>query len=1430
MFTFKHVAEGDGLLKTCHMKLFCNIFEQIYRRNMANFRTLTVLWMACVFSSIALAQEKSIDSIEFTHPFDELEQGWWNISLHGGFSFLTADVDPEVFKGSGVGVSLGRNLFYEKNALLVTDFRLRFQYGIAQGLSTEAFEGIQNNTALNGSRLNTDGLNYDRDPGFIYQNYRSSILQTAFEIPIYFNPARMNNRLHFGVFAGLGLGWYHADIDQLNASGLAYDYANDEAFDLDDLSNAAARDALNDAWDREFETNADGFDEEFLKFTIMPSFGAELGVIADNNIVVGLGHRFSLTRTDLLDGSQWNPNNTESEDMDFLHFSHIFVKWNIPVKQKKSVPPSISKLSPEVNEVNTREPLAVIRAKLDNVKSVNDITILHNGLPHNVIQYYQKELASNVPLVEGINEILITVSNNDGTDQELFIFNYIPSNRSSGRKEKAEISFVNPAVDGQTIAGIALPMEAQIVGIKSDQEVRLFLNQQEIKDFKYDIVSAKLSSNLTLRPGENEIKILALNKNGISQALRKFTADTSGAVVNIDVLQPAEPELTTTNKQLNLRFFVSGTDSDKVRLIVNGVQTDLNYNEADPVFTESIDLEQGTNIIKILAGEGSAAVEEKIVIRRMARKEAGEESAPTKDTEDQLFVIEEYITPVWMAEEGSCSYNMELSYPASVDSKDIELSLNNTDVTRFRIFEENRLIRSVLQLEPGRNLIKVRDLDSNAPVYDKVIVCEGEGEDENENENENEIEVEVEVEVEVEGEDEGEVEGQQPSETLREEVAETPIEDPVDTPMLGDAPVINILSPADQDSEILVPEVDLKAKLAHVGKKENITLYFNDKIVPNFDFDPNDGTLEASLNPKADENQITLIAINDFGVADEVRYINYKQIPPPEISIIMPQNQERFSTEEILLKANVSGATQSGIRLVMNDNQQEDWVFEEGELTALLKLKEGVNRIELTAQNRTAHRSKTIYINYSALRAPEVMIISPEKDTRVIAGKLPLVANVKHVDDPNQISVVLNGNKITEFSYTSGTISKDLKLREGTNSLKISAINPQGEASDERRIEYHIPKPPEIMAVRPITDRVRTKINPYPMDLSVKHIYDRSQIKLKLNGRVLTDYLLDSLNSKINIDLLLKEGVNEIVVEAQNEDGGDARSLLVEYISPQPPAIALIQPQGDLNTESAQLDFSANVSNIRSSENVQLFLNGQKRSFELKNTILTSVIQLREGKNEILLTASNEDGTEETSVIVQYTKPLPPPVIELIQPKESGIIVEKSGYDLSAELLHIKGSYTIMLSLNGIEVPFDFTPVSGKLMSRLELKEGSNEIDLKVKNSTGTAKSQMTINFRKPEDPREKRPQIELLQLSEIKSSSNDASRGTASIVLQVKKVDSQNQLSLTVNEQEITNFVFDPQTGKLITPLTLQKGLNVLELIATNPFGTEAFSKEIEF
>jgi len=1369
--------------------------------------------MACIFSSIALAQEKSLDSIAVTHPFGELEQGWWNISLHGGFSFLSADVDAEVFKGAGVGVSLGRNLFYEKDALLVTDFRMRFQYGVARGLSTEAFEGIQNNTALNGSRLNTDGLNYAQNPGFVYQNYRSSILQTALEIPIYLNPARMNNRIHFGVFAGLGLGWYHADIDQLDAAGLAYDYAGDEAFDLDDLSDAAARDALNDAWDGDYETNADGFDEEFLKFTIMPSFGVELGVIADNNIVVGLSHRFSLSRTDLLDGSQWNADNTESEDMDFLHFSHLFVKWNIPVKQKKSIPPSITKLSPLVNEINTREPLAIIRAELDNVKSVNDITILHNGLPYNVLQYYQKELASNVPLVEGPNEILITVSNNDGTDQELFIFNYIPSRRSSGLNEKAEISFANPAVEGQTIAGTSLPLEAEIIGIKSDQEVRLFLNQQEIKEFTYNIGSGVLSSNLTLKPGENEIKILALNRNGISQALRQVKADTSGAVVNIDILQPEEAEVTTTSQQLNLKFFVSGTDRDHIKLIVNGVKTDLSYNSADPVFAESIALEQGTNIIRIIAGEGSAAVEEKITIRQMAQTDGREKPAPVEPSDDKLFVIEEYITPVWIAEEAHCSYNMELSYPASVKSEDIELKLNNTDVTRLRIFEEDRLIRAALKLKPGRNLIKVRDLGNNAPVYDKLIICEGE--------NEYDVEDMDELELNVEN---------QPEVNQQEELLAEPDENETVASISGDVPEITILSPADQESEILIPEIDLKANLKYVGSKENITLYFNDEIVTDFEFDPEKGFLESSLNPRADENQITLIAINDFGVADEVRYIMYKQIPPPAINILMPQNQERFSKEEVLLKATITGGAQSGIRLVMNDDQQEDWVFEEGELTALLKLKEGVNRIELSARNRTAQRSKTIYINYSALRAPEVMIISPEKDTRVIAENLPLVANVKHVEDPDQISVVLNGNKMTEFNYTSGTISRDLKLREGTNILKISASNPQGEASDEKRIEYHIPKPPEILAIRPTTDRIRTKINPYPLNLKVKHIYERAQIKLKLNGRVFTDYVFDSTKSALNADLLLQKGVNEMVVEVQNEDGGDARSLLVEYIPPQPPVIAPIQPSGDVKTKSNQLDFSANISNVKSKENIQLLLNGQKRSFELNNNILSTVLQLREGKNEILLSATNEDGTEENVIIVQYTKPLPPPVIELLQPKESGIIVEKSSYDLSAELLHIKGSYTIMLSLNGIEVPFDFNPVSGKLVSRLELKEGSNEIDLNVKNNTGTAKSQMTINFRKPEDPRKKRPQIEMLQLSEIKSSSFDASKGTASIVLQVKKLDTQNQLSLTLNDQEITNFVFDPQTGKLITPLTLQKGLNILELIATNAFGTETFSKEIEF
>ncbi|MBK7410614.1 MAG: hypothetical protein IPJ40_22680 [Saprospirales bacterium] len=153
--------------------------------------------LACLFFALTVSAQSSV--------YNQLQPGYLTFGINGGLSYQTSDVKARL-NGYGLGLTLGKNLYYHPASPFTADIRARFLYARQYGLDGAPSYDIDRNIALNGA-LNLDYLNYPPSygitDGFVFQNYRTTLGELAAEGVLTWN----TNRLGPGLFSRSMAGW-----------------------------------------------------------------------------------------------------------------------------------------------------------------------------------------------------------------------------------------------------------------------------------------------------------------------------------------------------------------------------------------------------------------------------------------------------------------------------------------------------------------------------------------------------------------------------------------------------------------------------------------------------------------------------------------------------------------------------------------------------------------------------------------------------------------------------------------------------------------------------------------------------------------------------------------------------------------------------------------------------------------------------------------------------------------------------------------------------------------------------------------------------------------------------------------------------------------------------------------------------------------------
>ncbi|MCJ7448703.1 MAG: hypothetical protein MUO72_13535, partial [Bacteroidales bacterium] len=280
-------------------------------------------------------------------------------------------------------------------------------------------------------------------------------------------------------------------------------------------------------------------------------------------------------------------------------------------------------------------------------------------------------------------------------------------------------------------------------------------------------------------------------------------------------------------------------------------------------------------------------------------------------------------------------------------------------------------------------------------------------------------------------------------------------------------------------------------------------------------------------------------------------------------------------------------------------------------------------------------------------------------------------------------------------------------------------------------------------------------------------------------------------------------------------------------ISIPPPVVEIISSSGNTySTTTGRLDITARVKNVRGKQDIQVVLNEKNIEFEYNPLYgnVSSRLTLAEGNNVLVITGSNETGSTRDDVIINWNKPVQValPVVKFIDPA-SPVTVEKNIFSISVQTRNVKAWQDVTVTVNGTNTSnFNFSP-EGVVTTNIPLKEGVNRVEVKGKNESGIASDLATITYTKPI-----KAVLPFINILIPGASPFNTYEPMQEIRAKITGVKGKENISLSFNGINISNFTFDDNSLVLNSSVSLKDGSNTLIVTARNDAGQDEKSQII--
>lgn len=264
------------------------------------------------------------------------------------------------------------------------------------------------------------------------------------------------------------------------------------------------------------------------------------------------------------------------------------------------------------------------------------------------------------------------------------------------------------------------------------------------------------------------------------------------------------------------------------------------------------------------------------------------------------------------------------------------------------------------------------------------------------------------------------------------------------------------------------------------------------------------------------------------------------------------------------------------------------------------------------------------------------------------------------------------------------------------------------------------------------------------------------------------------------------------------------------------------------------------VENVMYSSQIQLLINSQVStnfSFNPNTNTMVFTHTLNPGTNVYQVTASNQAGSasdvqtiifKEGGNTTTTTAPSMPPTVNITNPPTDPYTSATQTTTVNATVLNVATAANVQVRRNGNPVNnFTFDPNTHQVTFVANLQTGANLYEVIGTNTYGSASDAVTINYNPA-------PVIQppVVTITAPASCPYQVKTNTTTITANITNVTAANQVTVTFNNQAVTNFSFVSHQGvaAISFPVTLNPGANPFTITGTNTAGTDSKSCVIQY
>ncbi|WP_052599667.1 hypothetical protein [Aureispira sp. CCB-QB1] len=343
---------------------------------------------------------------------------------------------------------------------------------------------------------------------------------------------------------------------------------------------------------------------------------------------------------------------------------------------------------------------------------------------------------------------------------------------------------------------------------------------------------------------------------------------------------------------------------------------------------------------------------------------------------------------------------------------------------------------------------------------------------------------------------------------------------------------------------------------------------------------------------------------------------------------------------------------------------------------------------------------------------------------------------------------------------------------------------------------------------------------------------NRNQITYTVNGQAVSDYSYDSGTKEFRNNLRLQRGENRIVLRAKNSCGTSGQAIIVVYepnnntnTDPkQPPVVTITNPStSPSSTLASTATITAQILHVTSKNNVVFSVNGNTGyNFNFSGTSFSaSNVPLVQGQNTITVKGLNKDGSDSKTIIINYQKEEPLPVVTITNPNRNPYTVDVSQINLNATILNVGGRNNVTFTVNGQNsTNFSFSGTSF-VANNIALNQGSNTLTVTGRNVKGQDVASTVVIYRPVvvQNP----PVVTITNPNRNPYTTNNA---TARINATILNVVGASNVTYTVNGRRSNQFSFGGTNFS--STVNLMEGSNTISITGRNQDGQDTKSTVI--